>query len=318
MLTKTDTLTLDINLDLPETPANPKEKYNTDVIHAETSKLKAFFALLKFRLSALVVFSSAIGYALGVDEITDWKKFTIFCFSSFIITGSANTLNQVIEKEYDKNMKRTKTRPLPTGIISQTEGIIFAVILAIIGGALLITFVNAFTAALGLLSLFLYAFVYTPSKRISSFSVFVGAFPGAFPPLIGWVASTGEISQYALILFAIQFIWQFPHFWAIAWLGNDDYVKAGFKMLPSGGKTLRTSIQILTYTMFLLPIGLMPYVYKMAGSTSAIIIFVCGLLFLVPAWLLVKKGDNKSALILMFSSFFYLPIVQLALLFDKL
>ncbi len=314
MLTKTDNLTLDINLDLPETPTNKKEKYNTDVIHAETSKLKAFFALLKFRLSALVVFSSAIGYALGVEQITDWKVFAIFCFSSFIITGSANTLNQVIEKEYDKDMKRTKTRPIPTGVISQAEGIVFAVILAIIGGALLVTFVNSLTAALALLSLFLYAFVYTPSKRISSFSVFIGAFPGAFPPLIGWVASNGEITQFALILFAIQFIWQFPHFWAIAWLGNDDYVKAGFKMLPSGGKTLRTAIQILTYTTFLLPIGLMPYVYGMSGSISAIIIFICGLLFLVPAWLLVKKGDNKSALMLMFSSFFYLPIVQLSVI----
>ncbi len=313
MLTKTDNLTLDINLETQQ-----KSTETQDIIPVETSKLKAFFELLKFRLSALVVFSSAIGYALGVEQITDWTKFAIFCFSSFIITGAANTLNQVIEKEYDKNMKRTKARPLPTGVISRTEGIIFAVILAIIGGVLLVVFVNVFTAALGLLSLFLYAFVYTPSKRISSFSVFIGAFPGAFPPLIGWVAATGEISQFALILFAIQFIWQFPHFWAIAWLGDEDYVKAGFKMLPSGGKTLRTSIQILTYTLFLLPIGLMPYVNGMAGGVSAIIIFICGLLFLIPAWLLVRKGDNKSALILMFSSFFYLPIVQLALLFDKL
>ncbi|WP_291723639.1 heme o synthase [Bernardetia sp.] len=315
MLTNSDNVTLDINLELPETPT---DKHNTDVIHAETSKLKAFFALLKFRLSALVVFSSAIGYALGVEQITDWKKFAVFCFSSFIITGSANTINQVIEKEYDKNMKRTKTRPLPTGVISPAEGIVFATILAIIGGALLVTFVNSLTAALALLSLFLYAFVYTPSKRISSSSVFIGAFPGAFPPLIGWVASNGEITHFALILFAIQFLWQFPHFWAIAWLGNDDYVKAGFKMLPSGGKTLRTSIQILMYTLFLLPVGLMPYVYGMSGKISAIVIFAAGLLFLVPAWLLVKKGDNKSALFLMFSSFFYLPIVQLALLFDKL
>ena len=291
----------------------------TTAIHTKVTIKSLVFdlkQLIKVGLSLSVVFSSVAGYLLAVKTV-HYPTLLLLAFGGFLMVAASNAFNQVIEKEYDKNMKRTKTRPLPTGIFSPAEGIVFATNLAIIGGTLLVTFVNSLTAALALLSLFLYAFVYTPSKRISSSSVFFGAFPGAFPPLIGWVASNGEITQFALILFAIQFLWQFPHFWAIAWLGNDDYVKAGFKMLPSGGKTLRTSIQILTYTLFLLPVGLMPYIYGMSGKISAIIIFAAGLLFLVPAWLLVRKGDNKSALFLMFSSFFYLPIVQLALLFDK-
>ena len=278
-----------------------------------------FREITKARLAISVVFSSVAGFMLGIYDLhsLDWMVLLKLAVGGYCMVGASNAYNQVIEKDLDALMDRTKNRPVPAGRMSPPIALVIASFLTIVGISLLYT-INPKTAMFGAISIFLYTSIYTPLKTMTSLSVFVGAFPGAIPFMLGWVAATGEFGIEAGTLFLIQFFWQFPHFWAIAWLGNDDYVKAGFKMLPSGGKTLRTSIQILTYTMFLLPIGLMPYVYGMAGSTSAIIIFVCGLLFLIPAWLLVKKGDNKSALMLMFSSFFYLPIVQLALLFDKL
>jgi heme o synthase len=171
---------------------------------------------------------------------------------------------------------------------------------------------------LGILSMILYVFVYTPLKRVGPIAVFVGAIPGAMPPLLGWTAATGGISHEALIIFGIQFIWQFPHFWAIAWVSDEDYKKAGFRLLPSGGKKdLNTAIQIMIYTLFLLPLGLMPSYFGLTGLNSGIVATICGVLFLAQTFSLMKDCSQKSALKIMFGSFLYLPIVQISYLLDK-
>jgi protoheme IX farnesyltransferase len=167
--------------------------------------------------------------------------------------------------------------------------------------------------------MFLYSFVYTPLKRVGPIAVLVGAIPGALPPLLGWTAATGFISHEAMIIFGIQFIWQFPHFWAIAWVADEDYKKAGFKLLPSGGeKDLNTAIQIMIYTLFLIPMGLLPATFGITGINSAIAVTICGVLFLAQTFSLMKSGDRKSALKIMFGSFIYLPVVQIAYLLDKI
>ncbi len=291
----------------------------TSVLVQNDSKIAHFFALLKFRLSAFVVFSGLFGYFIAETALqTDWKKVLIFTLGSFMITAAANIINQMIEVRLDKVMKRTEGRPLPMGKISMEEALILTVLMMIVGSALLFIFVNPLTAALTLFSLILYAFVYTPLKQISTVAVFVGAFPGALPPLIGWVAARGELHHYALLIFAVQFIWQFPHFWAIAWLGDEDYTKAGMKMLPKSGKSPATALHILTYNLFLVPIGLMPWYFGLSGIVSAIIATVMALLFMLPALELIRTGERKAALKLMFASFLYLPVVQMAYYFDRL
>jgi protoheme IX farnesyltransferase len=267
----------------------------------------------------LVVFSGAFGFALATPNelsIDTWRLLWL-CIGSFLITGSANIINQIIEKEYDKLMKRTAIRPLATGALSVQEATIFTIILGIVGTVLLAYFVNPISAALSVFSLVLYAFVYTPMKRVSPFCVLIGAFPGALPPLIGWAAMRGYIGIEALVIFGIQFIWQFPHFWAIAWVAHEDYTNAGFKMLP-GEKNVNTAFQIMIYTLFLIPLGLLPAQFGIAGTTSAIIATCFGILFLAQTFYLMKTGTNKAALMMMFGSFIYLPVVQIAYLVDKL
>ncbi len=282
------------------------------------SKARAYFELLKFRLSFLVTFSSGIGYALAAGPSINWNNFLLFCLGGFLVAGASVTINQIIEWEYDAIMERTKSRPIPTNRVNPNEALSFSLIVGLIGLAIISLYANPFTAVLSLLSLILYSFVYTPLKRVGPFAVFVGAIPGAFPPLLGWVAATGVISLEALILFGIQFVWQFPHFWAIAWVADDDYKKAGFKLLPSGGgKDLSTAIQIMVYTLFLLPLGLLPSFFGITGITSAFISVLCGVLFLSQTFLLMKDCSNKSALKIMYGSFLYLPIVQIAYLLDR-
>jgi len=235
-----------------------------------------------------------------------------------LVTGSANIINQILEKDLDKLMKRTAKRPLPTGQIAVAAAVVFCVALGVSGLALLALQFNLLTAALSFLSLLLYGFLYTPLKRISPICVFVGAIPGGMPPLIGWVAATGVVSVEAWILFGIQFIWQFPHFWAIAWVLDEDYKKAGFKMLPmAGGKNLKTAIQIMIYTLMLIPLGLLHMQFGMTGSTSAMIAVVCGVLFLAQTFYLMRTCSKKAAMSIMFGSFLYLPIVQIAFVLDK-
>lgn len=295
------------------------EAENQKKINAtRNSRVKDFYDLLKVRLTGVVVFSGIFGYLLGTKDASAIEIIAL-ALGSFMITGSANTINQILEKEYDKIMKRTQNRPLPLGIISRTEAVIYASVLAILGGGVMFLFLNAYSALLSLLSLVLYAFVYTPLKRITPLSVLVGAFPGAFPPMIGWVAATGFIGIEGLILFALQFMWQFPHFWAIAWVADNDYKKAGFKMLPfNGDKDVNTAIQISIYTMFLLPIGFLPTQFGMTGMISGIVAALAGAGFLFQTFGLIKEKTDKAALKIMFTSFIYLPIVQLVYLFDKI
>jgi protoheme IX farnesyltransferase len=259
---------------------------------------------LKPRLSFLVAFSSAFGYvSLG----------------GFLVSGSAVTINQILEVELDKKMDRTKNRPLPTGRISIQEATIYSIITGLAGLGLLLVFTNVLTTILSLISLILYSFVYTPLKRVGPIAVFVGAIPGALPPLLGWVAATNGFSIEAWIIFGIQFIWQFPHFWAIAWVADEDYKKAGFKLLPSGGKKdLNTAIQIMIYTLFLIPLGLLPTMFGITGIYSALVATICGVLFLSQTFYLMKECSKEAALKIMFGSFLYLPIVQVAYLLDKI
>ncbi|MFT2008961.1 heme o synthase [Pontibacter sp. 13R65] len=282
-----------------------------------TNKATEYFKLLKFRLSFVVAFSSAIGFILGRLE-TSYLNVALVFVAGLLVTGAANIINQILEKDLDKMMKRTSKRPIPTGHLSVTEAIIFGAIIGLTGLSILWFVFNPLSAALSLLSLILYGFVYTPMKRISPICVFIGAIPGGLPPLIGWAAATGVLGVEAWILFGIQFIWQFPHFWAIAWVLDDDYKKAGFKMLPmSGGKNLKTAIQIMIYTLVLIPLSLLPLQFGMTGATSALVAVVCGVLFLAQTFYLMRTCSKKAAMNIMFGSFLYLPIVQIAFVLDK-
>jgi heme o synthase len=288
------------------------------IINLISPKARAYFELLKFRLSFLVAFSSGFGYLLGVRSF-EWLSFFMLCLGGFLISGASVTINQILEKDLDKLMSRTMNRPLPTFRVSINEAIIFSGLTAMAGFYLLVVYTNLLTTFLSLVSMILYSFVYTPLKRVGPIAVLVGAIPGALPPLLGWIAATGTISHEAMIIFGIQFIWQFPHFWAIAWVADDDYKKAGFKLLPSGGqKDLNTAIKIMVYTLFLIPLGLLPLKFGLTGINSALVVTVCGVLFLAQTFSLMRDGSRHSALKIMFGSFLYLPIVQVAYLLDKI
>lgn len=281
-------------------------------------KIKALFELIKFRLAALVAFSGAFGYSLAVQKM-DWGLFALFCIASIGITGAANIINQIIEKDLDKLMKRTQNRPLPSGRLTVQQAGLWALVLGVTSLFIFTYYFNITTALLAALSLVLYGFVYTPLKRVGPIAVFVGAFPGAFPPMIGWIAATNHFGLEPGILFAIQFFWQFPHFWAIAWVLDEDYKRAGFRLLPSeGGKDLNTTLQIMIWTLFLLPFGWLPFKLGMTGINSAFVATIFGVLFLAQTFHLMRKCTDKTALQLMFGSFIYLPIVQIAFLIDKI
>ena len=236
-----------------------------------------------------------------------------------MVSGSSVTINQVVEQKYDAIMKRTKNRPLPSDRITETEAIWLSILTGVVGLGIMLITTNMLATAFSLLSLILYAFVYTPLKRVGFIAVFAGAIPGALPPLIGWVAASGYLSYEAMIIFGIQFIWQFPHFLAIAWVLDEDYKKAGFKLLPGGGaKDLNTAINIMVYTLFLLPLGLLPTYFGLTGLTSGIVATICGVLFLAQTFSLMKDTSNQKARRIMFGSFIYLPIVQITFLIDKI
>lgn len=284
------------------------------------SKIRDYAQFVKLRLAALVVLSAAIGYIIGAEQV-DWKKMLLLILGGFLVTGSSNGFNQIIERNLDKLMDRTQGRPLPQERMSVNESFIIAAIMGLLGIAILWIFMNPLSAVLGTLALILYTVVYTPLKQLTPFAVFVGAFPGAIPPLLGHVAGTsgfGEITFHAWLLFVVQFIWQFPHFWAIAWVLDEDYKKAGFRMLPSlGGRDKSSAFQILVYTLFLLPISLLPVFFHMSGIVSAVIITVSGGYFIYQAYVLYRECTVEAARKLMFGSFFYLPVVQLAVMIGK-
>ena len=288
------------------------------VLQKNLMNIKLFFELIKFRLSFLVTFSSVFGFLLSSNYINYFSLF-ILIISGFFITGSSIINNQIIEKDSDKLMNRTKNRPLPTNKISSRNALFISLALCITGLILMVLFLNKLTALLSFLSLIIYTFLYTPLKKVGPIAVFVGAIPGALPPLIGWVASTNDISLEAFIIFSIQFIWQFPHFWAIAWVSDDDYKRAGFKLLPNNGKkNLSTAVNIMTYTMFLIPLGLLPTIFGITGLISGVVAVVCAILFLIQTLRLIKDYSKTSALRIMFGSFIYLPVVQLTYIFDKI
>lgn len=282
-----------------------------------SEKGRAYFDLTKFRLSLTVTSSGAFGFALA-NEVFDWKRILLFCIAAFATTASANIINQIIERELDKKMTRTEGRPMPSGRLSVMESAIFGVIMLMIAVLILTFEFNIRAMLLAVLSMILYGFVYTPLKRVGPIAVAVGAVPGALPPMIGWVASTGSFGLEPGILFAIQFFWQFPHFWAIAWVLDDDYKKAGFRLLPSkGGQDIHSAVQMMIYTLFLLPICWLPYYLGMTGINSAFFAMLMGVLFLAQTFHLMRKVSKKAALQLMFGSFIYLPFVQIAYLIDK-
>jgi protoheme IX farnesyltransferase len=282
------------------------------------NKLTDYAVFIKLRLASLVVFSAVLGFCIITKGNIDWIKVLWLTLSGFLVTGSANGFNELIERETDKIMDRTRMRPVPQGRMSVREGTILASLMAISGLTVLWFFLNPLSSLLSALCIFLYVGVYTPLKLKSGFAVLVGAFPGAFPPLLGAVAATenfGHIPFEGLVLFAVQFVWQFPHFWSIAWVMDDDYKKAGFRLLPSGERNKSSAFQILMYTLFLLLMSMVPVAFKMTHTVIApVVILIAGLIFFYPALKLYRECTVKAARQVMFSSFAYLPIVQLAIL----
>jgi heme o synthase len=289
---------------------------------ALASKVKDYFQLIKFTLSFMVVFSTVVSFLIAPYE-TIYTRHTLLSVlllfvAGLCITGSANTINQVLEKDTDALMARTAKRPIASGRMSVGEGYIFALITGLVGVGMMWYFFNMNSALVGLASLFIYGFIYTPLKKINSIAVLVGAIPGALPCLIGWVAATDNFSVGGWVLFGIQFLWQFPHFWAIAWLAHEDYTKAGFKLLPSDkGPTKFTALQTIMYSAMMIPVGILPYYYHLSGQISMWIVLGCNLWMVYTSILLFMKMDKPAARKVMFSSYFYLMIVFLALWADK-
>jgi len=295
-----------------------KATYTPLWFSAVTAKVDDLKQLVKFGLTFFVVISSLVGYLLASQGQIQFLQLLYLTLGGFLITGSANTLNQIIEKDYDALMIRTAKRPLPAGRMEVTEAIIWAGVMGI-AGILFLALFNLITAVLGAASLILYAFIYTPLKRITPLSVAVGAIPGALPAVIGCFAVEGRISILALALFGIQFFWQFPHFWSIGWLGFDEYKKAGFNIMPLPSKERDHSIGMysLIYALFLIPISLLFVFYPKVSSWAIGALCIAAIGYAFAAWGLFKYNDQYHARRLLFASLFYLPLIQIILLIDK-
>lgn len=282
-------------------------------------KVRDYMLLIKFSLSFMVVFSAVISYLLAPDVVEfNWTSILILFTGGMLVTGSANAVNQIVEKQTDAMMKRTAKRPVAAGRMSTTEAWTFAVV-ALIAGLILLFRFGWLAAALALVSWFVYAYMYTPLKKVSSISVLVGAVPGALPCLIGWAAGQEALTTGGWVLFAIQFFWQFPHFWAIAWIAHKDYSNAGFKLLPSTeGPGKYSAIQSVVYSLVLIPVGMLPYLTGMSGVVSFWIVLAANLFMLLQCIRLYREMESKAARRVMFSSYIYLPVVLLALLADKI
>ena len=283
-----------------------------------SQKIKDYKLLVKLRLNLTVVFSSVMAYLIASSGPINWTAIVILSLGGFLITGAANALNQVLEKDFDKLMKRTAGRPLAAGRMTTSEAVMAAGIMCLFGITFLALF-NPWTAFLGMLAMVSYAFVYTPVKRLSPIAVLIGAFPGALPVLIGAVAAQGELTALGWALFAIQFLWQFPHFWAIGWLGYEDYDKAGYRLLPTkdGKRDPNVGWQAFIYASYLIPVSMMPFILGATGWVSAMIVFVAGMVYAYFGWNLFKKCDRKAALQLMFASLIYNPLTLVLLFIDK-
>jgi protoheme IX farnesyltransferase len=296
-------------------------------VKAEMKKIKDYLQLMKPSLSIMVVFSSIISFLLtqgSENYVAIWKMIFLLFAGGMLVTGSANAINQVVEKDTDAQMKRTATRPVAAGRMSVTEGWIFSIVTGALGVFILGNYFNLLTAGLAAFSLFLYAFIYTPLKKINSIAVLVGAVPGALPCLIGWAAGDNNLAIGGWVLFAFQFFWQFPHFWAIAWVAHKDYSSVGFKLLPADkGPTKFTAMQTIMYSLLLIPVTLTPYFVGMCsyndtqGIISLVLIGLANLFMIVRCITLYRKMDVSSARQVMFGSYMYLPVVMLAMLLSK-
>ena len=273
----------------------------------------------------MVVFSSVISYLLAPKVVEfDWVMIGLLFVGGMLVTGSANAINQVVEKDTDAMMKRTAKRPVAAGRMSVEHGWAFAIITGAVGVFILGNYFNWLAAGLAAFSLFLYAFIYTPLKKINSIAVLVGAVPGALPCLIGWAAGDDRLTLGGWVLFAIQFFWQFPHFWAIAWIAHKDYSTAGFKLLPSvEGPTKYTALQTVVYSLLLVPVTLIPFYMGMceyetvSGKVGMALIILANIFMIMRCVGLYTKMDVPSARKVMFGSYLYLPVVLLALLASK-
>ena len=276
--------------------------------------------LTKFRLTISVVFSSFISYFLGVTEV-NYIQLIYLIFGGILIVSSSNIFNQIIEKDLDKLMKRTQNRPLPKKEITPKLAFYLALTFSLIG-LLLMFLINTKVALLSALSIFIYTAIYTPMKLISPFSVFIGAIPGAFPFMIGWVAATNSFGIEAFTLFLMQFFWQFPHFWSIGWSQNSDYERAGFKMLPTGKKDKSTSMQILFYSIWAVLISIVPF-FGITGElqlslTGLLVVIILGIFLIYKSYALFIEGNKKKKKKLMITSVLYLTFIQLTFLIDKI
>lgn len=282
------------------------------------SKVKDYFQLIKFTLSFMVVFSTVISYLLVPGIQFNGIQVLILWVAGLLVTGSANGINQVFEKDTDALMKRTANRPVASGRMNVSEANAFIIISAVLGLGMMWYFFNLSSALISLASLLIYGFIYTPLKKVNSVSVLVGAIPGALPCLIGWVAGSDDFTAGGWILFGIQFLWQFPHFWAIAWVAHTDYTKAGFKLLPSDkGPTKFTALQAVMYSVMMIPMGILPYYYNISGMFSLWVVTACNVTMVLLCLQLYLKMDVNSARKVMFGSYFYLMIVLLSLYADK-
>lgn len=276
-------------------------------------RIKDFGKLIKFRVNVIVVLSSIFGYLIGNGgQNIIFGELLGLSFGGFFTTGAAHALNQIYETQFDAIMPRTNDRPLPTGRMSKNEVILYAIIMTIAGAFFFWYFNNTITLSIGMGSLFIYSFIYTPVKRISPIAVVIGAIPGALPPTIGYVAATGSITNLAILLFIVQFVWQFPHFWSIAWIYNDDYTKAGYDLLPTkNGRTIKNAFLTFLSSMILIPTLFVFYIYGHINLFMLVITLLISLWFIVKAYNFYKNPNLKFAKKLMLGSIIYLPILQL-------
>ncbi|MGV3704905.1 MAG: heme o synthase [Arcticibacter sp.] len=286
---------------------------------SEESFISDFKKLIKLRLTVLVVFSASVSFLIGSkeQESINWINWAILTLGGFLVAGAANGFNEIIEKDLDKLMSRTSDRPIPSGRMTTGQALVLSLFMAI-AGTLILLRLNMITGVLSVFSIFLYAMVYTPSKRKSPIAVFIGAFPGALPPLIGYFAAFDKpaISWVPIILFLIQFVWQFPHFWSIAWVLDDDYKKAGFRLLPTKKRDRVSAGFIVVSSLVLIPVSLIPTFMGFGGYVIGAVSLLAGLIFLYLSIQLFTTLDIVKAKKVMFCSFFYLPLVQLIMLFD--
>ena len=280
------------------------------------NRIKAYMALMKLRLSSLVVMSAFFGYVLAGGNLLS-VNFVWLIIGGIFVTGSANGFNQIIEAKTDELMTRTKNRPLPSKILNKSEALLYCSLVGSLG-LYLLWIINFKCFILGLLAIIIYTLFYTPLKKTTPFAVFIGAIPGSIPPLLGYVAISDDFGLESGILFIVQFFWQFPHFWALAWKLDDDYKKAGFRLLPSGKRDKKSAFQIMLYSAFLVPVSMLPWAAEMTGNWSMICSIIISLVMYYPAIKLYFTLESKYATRLMFMSFVYLPILLSLYCFNQI